>query len=380
MTGITGKSNSIVDVEGVEVGFSTIIEGDSIRTGVTAIFPRGLKKVFHRMPCFANWFSLNGDGEMTGMHYLTESGFLTAPILITNTNSVGICRDSLIKWALQKNNSNTMVNMLDFSLPIVAETYDGYLNDINGFHVKEEHVFEALDNAKGSDSLIQEGNVGGGTGMISFGFKAGTEASSRKIDGLNYTIGVLVQSNFGRKKQLIITGVPHIIEEKVIRYRFQNDNFQPLLVTIVSGDDGNDCETHYPLCPYGKKCTYGSKCKYFHIERRYQNPLSITESLQMKARLEKSKLQHQSSNPSIMPVLINNTFKSTFNHTKSVPDHIHMYNDRHSPTSFYRMMEQSLTDDARTAYEYGLSSTSPITTSNDFSFVDQRLPIQQPTR
>ncbi|CAF3965848.1 unnamed protein product [Rotaria sp. Silwood2] len=172
----------------------------------------------------------------------------------------------------------------------------------------------------------------------------------------------------------------HIVEEKVIRYRFQNDNFQPLLVTIVSGDDGNDCETHYPLCPYGKKCTYGSKCKYFHIERRYQNPLSITESLQMKARLEKSKLQHQSSNPSIMPVLINNTFKSTFNHTKSVPDHIHMYNDRHSPTSFYPMMEQSLTDDARTAYEYGLSSTSPITTSNDFSFVDQRLPIQQPTR
>ncbi|CAF4557018.1 unnamed protein product, partial [Rotaria sp. Silwood1] len=172
----------------------------------------------------------------------------------------------------------------------------------------------------------------------------------------------------------------HIIEEKVIRYRFQNENFQPLLVTIVSGDDGNDCETHYPLCPYGKKCTYGSKCKYFHLERRYQNPLSITESLQMKARLEKSKLQHQSSNPSMMPVLINNTFKPTFNHTKSVPDQIHMYNDRHSPTSFYPMMDQSLIDDARTTYEYGLSSTSPISTSNDFSFIDQRLPIQQPTR
>ncbi|CAF4319011.1 unnamed protein product [Rotaria sp. Silwood2] len=247
MTGITGKSNSIVDVEGVEVGFSTIIEGDSIRTGVTAIFPRGLKKVFHRMPCFANWFSLNGDGEMTGMHYLTESGFLTAPILITNTNSVGICRDSLIKWALKKNNSNTMVNMLDFSLPIVAETYDGYLNDINGFHIKEEHVFEALDNAKGSDSLIQEGNVGGGTGMISFGFKAGTEASSRKIDGLNYTIGVLVQSNFGRKKQLIITGVP--VGEELLKIEKNNtsipDEDAGSIIVIVA--------TNTPLLPHQLK-------------------------------------------------------------------------------------------------------------------------------
>ncbi|CAF3704647.1 unnamed protein product [Adineta steineri] len=166
----------------------------------------------------------------------------------------------------------------------------------------------------------------------------------------------------------------HILEERVIRYRFQNDNFQPLLVTIVSGDDGNDCETHYPLCPYGKKCTYGSKCKYFHIERRYQNPLSITESLQMKARLEKSKLQHQLSNPTMMPVLVNNTF----NHTKSGPDHLRMYNERQSPVSFYPVMEQSLVDDARTAYEYGLPSTP--TTPNDFSFVDQRVPIQQQTR
>jgi hypothetical protein len=160
-------------------------------------------------------------------------------------------------------------------------------------------------------------------------------------------------------------------------------SFQPLLVTIVSGDDGNDCETHYPLCPYGKKCTYGSKCKYFHIERRYQNPLSITESLQMKARLEKSKLQHQVSNPSMMPVLINNgnlAFKPTFNHTKSGPDHLRMYNDRHSPVSFYPIMEQSLVDDARTVYEYGLSSTPPTATTNDFSFVDQRVPIQQQTR
>ncbi|CAF3252940.1 unnamed protein product [Rotaria sp. Silwood2] len=151
-----------------------------------------------------------------------------------------------------------------------------------------------------------------------------------------------------------------ILEEKVIRYRFQNDNFQPLLVTIVNDDDGNDCETHYPLCPYGKKCTYGTKCKYFHIERRHQSPLSITESLQMKARLEKSKIQHHLSSPSMM---INNGF----NHVKSSPDHLHMYNSS--------MMEQSLVDDARMAYEYGLTST-PI--SNEFSFIDQRIsPIRQ---
>ncbi|CAF1012077.1 unnamed protein product [Adineta ricciae] len=153
-----------------------------------------------------------------------------------------------------------------------------------------------------------------------------------------------------------------ILEEKVIRYRFQNDNFQPLLVTIVNDEDGNDCETHYPLCPYGKKCTYGLKCKYYHIERRHQNPLSITETLQMKARLEKSKIQHQLSTPSMM---VNNGF----NHTKSGPDHLHMYSSQ--------MMEQSLVDDARLAYEYGLTST-PVST--DFAFVDQRIPSNQQPR
>jgi L-aminopeptidase/D-esterase-like protein len=206
--GTPGIFNSITDVEGVEVGFSTIIEGESIRTGVTAIFPRGIKKASQPLPCFANWFSLNGNGEMTGIHWLTESGFLTVPILITNTNSVGICRDSLIKWFLNKNESTSMFYLDYISLPVVAETYDGYLNDINGFHVKEQHVFEALDGAKGSDSLIQEGNVGGGTGMVTFGFKAGTGTSSRFIGNFNYKVGVLVQSNFGRKKQLTIAGVP----------------------------------------------------------------------------------------------------------------------------------------------------------------------------
>jgi L-aminopeptidase/D-esterase-like protein len=206
--GIPGKLNSITDVEGVAVGFSTIIKGDSIRTGVTAIFPRGIEKAFKNQPCFANWFNLNGNGEMTGIHWLTESGYLTTPILITNTNSVGIVRDSVIKWFLERNDSTLMVDIEEISLPVIAETYDGYLNDINGFHVKEQHVFEALDSAKGSNSSIEEGNVGGGTGMITFGFKAGTGTSSRFIESLNYTIGVLVQSNFGSKEQMIIAGVP----------------------------------------------------------------------------------------------------------------------------------------------------------------------------
>ena len=175
-------------------------------------------------------------------------------------------------------------------------------------------------------------------------------------------------------------------------------SFQPLLVTIVSGDDGNDCETHYPLCPYGKKCTYGSKCKYFHIERRYQSPLSITESLQMKARLEKSKLQHHLSNPSVAPIAMNNgkrigrsclsscslslsrlAFKPAFNQTRSGPEHLRMYSSsmmpepQPSPSAFYPMLEQSLVDDAHTTYEYGLPPSAAATPSTEFSFVDQQI-------
>jgi D-aminopeptidase len=206
--GSPGKYNAITDVKGVEVGFSTIIQGDSVRTGVTAIFPRGTDYTTYKPPCFANWFSLNGNGEMTGIHWLTETGFLPSPILITNTNDVGMCRDSMIKWFLMKNDTSPMFDMDDVSLPVVAETWDGYLNDIYGFHVKENHVFEALDNAKEAGPFVQEGNVGGGTGMICFNFKAGTGTSSRIVEGSNYTLGVLVQANFGRKKQLTIAGVP----------------------------------------------------------------------------------------------------------------------------------------------------------------------------
>lgn len=145
---------------------------------------------------------------MTGIHWLTESGFLTTPILITNTNSVGTCSESLIKWFVNKNESTSVVSVEDVALPVVAETWDGYLNDIFGFHVKQEHVFEALDNAKEAGPFVREGNVGGGTGMVCFGYKAGTGTSSRFVDALNYTVGVLVQANFGRKYQLTIAGVP----------------------------------------------------------------------------------------------------------------------------------------------------------------------------
>ncbi len=207
--GTTGKYNAITDVKGVEVGYSTIIAGQGqnvrgkgpIRTGVTAILPRGR----NNNPVFANWYSLNGNGEMTGTTWITESGFLEGPIMITNTNSVGVVRDAVLKWYVKTGWYNE-----DFwyTYPVVAETYDGFLNDIYGFHVKEENAYEALDSAK--PGYLQEGNVGGGTGMMCLGFKGGTGTSSRvvKVKDSTYTVGVLVQSNFGGKKNFTIAGVP----------------------------------------------------------------------------------------------------------------------------------------------------------------------------
>ncbi len=210
--GMTGQWNSITDVKGVEVGYSTIISGSGenivgkgpVRTGVTAIFPRGKAQKFS--PVFANWYSLNGNGEMTGTTWLTESGFLETPIMITNTNSVGVVRDAVLKWYV-----DTDWYQGDdwwYTYPVVGETYDGFLNDIYGFHVKEEHVLEAIENASGGK--IAEGNVGGGTGMMCLGFKGGTGTSSRivKIADSGYTVGALVQANFGRKASLTIAGVP----------------------------------------------------------------------------------------------------------------------------------------------------------------------------
>ena len=210
--GTTGQWNSITDVKGVEVGYSTIISGSGqnivgkgpVRTGVTAIFPRGKAQKFS--PVFANWYSLNGNGEMTGTTWLTESGFLETPIMITNTNSVGVVRDAVLKWYVDTDWYQG--EEWWYTYPVVAETYDGFLNDIYGFHVKEEHVLEAIENASGGK--IAEGNVGGGTGSRCLGFKGGTGTSSRivKIADSSYTVGALVQANFGRKASLTIAGVP----------------------------------------------------------------------------------------------------------------------------------------------------------------------------
>lgn len=211
-SGQTGIYNAITDVKGVEVGYSTIISGNGdnilgqgpVRTGVTAIFPRGRSSKFS--PVFANWYSLNGNGEMTGTTWVTESGFLETPIMITNTNSVGEVRQAVLKWFVETD----WYRGEDwwYTYPVVAETYDGFLNDIYGFHVKEEHVLEAIDNASGG--RIAEGNVGGGTGMMCLGFKGGTGTSSRlvSIKDSTYTLGVLVQANFGSKHALKIAGVP----------------------------------------------------------------------------------------------------------------------------------------------------------------------------
>lgn len=204
--GTPGANNAITDVKGVEVGYTTLISGDgdkAIRTGVTAILPQG-KQFNGRL--FAAWHTLNGNGEMTGTTWIEESGALGSPILITNTHSVGIVRDAVIEWGAKKYPGGGYSG--DFSLPVVAETYDGFLNDINGFHVKKEHVFAALDGAK--TGPIAEGNVGGGTGMIAHGFKAGTGTASRVLEARfgGYTVGVLVQANYGSRQLFSVAGVP----------------------------------------------------------------------------------------------------------------------------------------------------------------------------
>lgn len=198
--GNPGKFNSITDVSGVTVGYATIIEGESARTGVTIIHPRG--KGDHT-PVYAGVHSFNGNGEMTGAAWVEEGGLLEGPIGITNTHSVGIVRDTIIAWQVK---NNAMYQK--WSCPVVAETADGWLNNMNAFYVKERHVMHALDSAK-ADS-IEEGNVGGGTGMLCYEFKGGTGTSSRKLPQKlgGWTVGVLAQCNFGRRFQLTIAGTP----------------------------------------------------------------------------------------------------------------------------------------------------------------------------
>lgn len=212
--GTPGPLNAITDVTGVTVGHTTLISGEGklavgkgpVRTGVTAIHPRG--KTYD--PVFAGWYTLNGNGEMTGTTWLEESGFLEGPVVITNTHSVGVARDATIEWQYANKLFDPLPDEPDvfWSLPVVAETYDGDLNDINGFHVNKAHVIDALENAKSGP--VAEGNVGGGTGMICHQFKGGIGTSSRQlaIDKQSYTVGVLVQANYGSRSTFTIAGVP----------------------------------------------------------------------------------------------------------------------------------------------------------------------------
>ena len=205
--GTAGTYNAITDVSGVEVGYTTLIQGEgahAVRTGVTAILPR--RRATVDQPVFAGVFSLNGNGEMTGTHWIEESGFLEGPVMLTNTHSVGIVRDAVIQWRTRQGRPDPSGYW--WSLPVVAETWDGDLNDINGFHIRPEHVFAALEGARGG--AIEEGNVGGGTGMICHEFKCGTGTSSRivSIDESRYTVGTLVQANYGVREELRVAGVP----------------------------------------------------------------------------------------------------------------------------------------------------------------------------
>lgn len=210
--GQPGKFNAITDVPGVTVGEVTIVRGNGplvkgegpVRTGVTAILPRG--KEFD--PVYANWYTLNGNGDMTGTHWITESGFLETPVLITNTGSVGTVRDAAWQWMDQHHYYTPFYKDYWYAYPVVAETYDGIFNDINGQHVTKSDVFRALDSAQGGP--VTEGGVGGGTGMMCYGFKGGTGTASRVLSAADggYTVGVLVQCNHGSRGQLTIAGVP----------------------------------------------------------------------------------------------------------------------------------------------------------------------------
>jgi len=233
--GTPGQLNAITDVKGVEVGQTTLISGSGplkigvgpVRTGVTAILPRGHN---FKDSVFAAWFTLNGNGEMTGTTWVEDSGFLDGPVMITNTHSVGVVRDAVIAWRVK--NAAPDDDGYWWSLPVVAETWDGELNDINGFHVKPEHVFHALDTAKGGP--VEEGSVGGGTGMICNEFKGGIGTSSRVLDSKygSYTVGVLVQCNYGSRSQLRIAGVP--VGREIGEHTVRDDDIGSIIVVVAT--------------------------------------------------------------------------------------------------------------------------------------------------
>ena len=233
--GSPGPYNAITDVKGVEVGHTTLISGSGklkvgegpVRTGVTAVLPRGKNS---QDPVFGAWFTLNGNGEMTGTTWLEDSGFLDGPVMITNTHSVGVVRDAVIAWRVKKAPPDQQG--YEWSLPVVAETYDGDLNDINGFHVKPEHAWHALDTAHGG--AVEEGNVGGGTGMICNEFKGGIGTSSRVLDAQygGYTVGVLVQCNYGSRSQLRVAGVP--VGREIADHKVRDNDVGSIIVVVAT--------------------------------------------------------------------------------------------------------------------------------------------------
>ena len=233
--GTPGTYNAITDVKGVEVGHTTLISGSGklkvgegpVRTGVTAVLPRGKDSMD---PVFGAWFTLNGNGEMTGTTWLEDSGFLDGPVMITNTHSVGVVRDAVIAWRVKKAPPDQ--SGYEWSLPVVAETYDGDLNDINGFHVKPEHAWHALDSAHGGQ--VEEGNVGGGTGMVCNEFKGGIGTSSRVLDAKygGYTVGVLVQCNYGWRSQLRIAGVP--VGREITDHKVRDNDVGSIIVVVAT--------------------------------------------------------------------------------------------------------------------------------------------------
>ena len=233
--GTPGLLNAITDVKGVEVGHATLISGSGplkvgvgpVRTGVTAILPRGKNS---QDSVFAGWFTLNGNGEMTGTTWLEESGFLDGPVMITNTHSVGVVRDATIAWKVRQGRADQEGYW--WSLPVVAETYDGYLNDINGFHVKPEDAFRALDTAHSGP--VEEGNVGGGTGMVCNEFKGGIGTSSRVLDAKlgGYSVGVLVQCNYGQRDQLRIAGVP--VGKEIPDHAIRDEDVGSIIVVVAT--------------------------------------------------------------------------------------------------------------------------------------------------
>jgi D-aminopeptidase len=233
--GTPGPNNAITDINGVEVGHTTLISGDGplkvgvgpVRTGVTAVLPRGKKS---KDAVFAAWFTMNGNGEMTGTTWVDDSGFLDGPVMITNTHSVGVVRDAVIAWKVKRGESDSEGYW--WSLPVVAETWDGYLNDINGFHVKPEDAWNALETAHSGP--VEEGNVGGGTGMVCNEFKGGIGTASRQLSAKEggYTVGVLVQCNYGRRDQLRIAGVP-VGKEIPDRTVYHNDTGSIIIVVAT---------------------------------------------------------------------------------------------------------------------------------------------------